>query len=125
MEDHPSSGASEQAPRLDLTGTDGCGGGIRVFSVASMFSGYKDIYIGGRRAPGEPEGAHEGGGGLDPRGRLFRSLACTPSLLGRYGSKNNSPEGFILFGLRLISLFCETRKWAKKQQFALGLGLVG
>ena len=26
-----------------------------------MFSGYEDIYIGGRGAPWEPEGDHEGG----------------------------------------------------------------
>ena len=59
VEDPPSGGAPEQAPRWDLTGTEGCGGGIRVFSVASMFSGYMDIYrrkegIGGAR--GGPRG---------------------------------------------------------------------
>ena len=60
--DPPSGGAPEQAPRWDLTGTEGCGGGIRFFSISSMFSGYMGICIGGRRASGEPEGAHEGGG---------------------------------------------------------------
>ena len=44
MEDPPSGGAPEHAPRWDLTGTEGCGGGIRVFSIASMFSGYMGIY---------------------------------------------------------------------------------
>ena len=81
------------------------------------------IYIGGRRASGEPKGAHEGGGrALDPRGRLLRPLVCTPSLLGRYGSKNNSPEGFILFGLRLIFLLFETQKQGKNINWHWALG---
>ena len=59
MVDPPFGGAPEQAPRWHLTGTEGCGGGIRVFSVALMFSGYMDIYrrkegIGGAR--GGPRG---------------------------------------------------------------------
>ena len=80
----------------------------------------------------EPRGAHEIGGApswcgraLDPRGRLDCFLTCTPSPLGHVRSKNHAPEGFIPFGLRLIFLFCETLKQAKKQQFALGLGLRG
>ena len=52
MVDPPSGGVLEQAPRWDLTGTEGCGGGIRVFSIASMFSRYMGIhrskeYVGG------------------------------------------------------------------------------
>ena len=58
--DAPSGGAPEQAPRWDLTGTEGCGGEIRVFSVASMFSGYIGIY---RRKEGT------GGETWGPRGR--------------------------------------------------------
>ena len=61
----------------------------------------------GPRGRGRAQGV---GHALDPRGQLICSLACTPSLLGRYSSKNNSPEGFIPFGLRLIFLFCETLK---------------
>ena len=45
MEDLPFGGAPEQALRWDLTGTEGCGGGTRVFSVVLMVSGYIDIYI--------------------------------------------------------------------------------
>ena len=60
MEDPPSGGAPEQAPRWDLMGIEGCGGGIRVFSVASMFSGYMDIY---RRKEGT------GGATWGPSGR--------------------------------------------------------
>ena len=40
----PSGGAPEKAPRWDLTGTEGCGGGKVVSLLPSMFSGYKSIY---------------------------------------------------------------------------------
>ena len=59
-----------------------------------------------------------------PRGFLEASLTSTPSLLDCFHSKNNSPEGFILFGLRLIFLFCETLKQGKKQKLAVGSGLI-
>ena len=60
MVDPPSGGAPEQAPRWDLTGTEGYGSGTRVFSSRLMVSGYVGLY---RRK--------EGTGGLmrDPRGR--------------------------------------------------------
>src|SRR6187399_1637903 len=58
--DPPSDGAPEQAPRWDLTGTEGCGGGTRVFSVVLMVSGYVGIY---RRKEGT------GGQMWGPRGR--------------------------------------------------------
>ena len=45
-----------------------------------------------------------------PRALLVDPLTCTPSLLDCFRSKNNSPEGFIPFGLRLIFLFFETLK---------------
>ena len=60
-----------------------------------------------------------------PRGFLEASLTSTPSLLDCFRSKNNFPEGFIPFGLRLIFLFCETLKQGKKQKLALGSGLIG
>ena len=50
------------------------------------------------------------GRALEPHGHLVASLMSTPSLLDCVCSKNNSPEGFIPFGLRLILLFCETLK---------------
>ena len=62
-------------------------------------------------------GVHEGGGRAQgvgraslPRGFLEDSLTSTPSLLDCFHSKNNSPEGLIPFGLRLIFLFYETLK---------------
>ena len=85
------------------------------------------IYIGGRSRSVELRGAHEGGGHASlPRAHLASFLTSTPSLLGHVCSKNNSPDGFIPFGICLIFL-CprNTEIGKKKQQFALGLGLIG
>ena len=60
-----------------------------------------------------------------PRGRLACFLTSTPSPLDHVCSKNTAPEGFTLFGLRLIFLFFEILKQAIKQQYGLGLRLVG
>ena len=77
------------------------------------------VYIGGRSRSVELRGAHKGGGRARggggrhaslPRGLLASFLTSTPSLLDHVCSKNNSAEGFIPFGLRLIFLFCETLK---------------
>ena len=57
------------------------------------------------------EGAPRGVGRASlPRGFLEASLTSTPSLLDCFRSKNNSPEGFIPFGLRLLFLFYKTVK---------------
>ena len=65
----------------------------------------------------EQQGAHEGGGRALggrraplPRGLLVGCLTSIPSPMDRVCSKNHAPEGFIPFGLRLISFFCETLK---------------
>ena len=56
-------------------------------------------------------GARRGGRRASlPHGHLKASLMSTPSLLDCFCSKNNSPEGFIPFGLRLIFLSFETLK---------------
>ena len=61
MIDSPSGGAPEKAPRWDLTGTEGCGGGNRVLWWSWMFLGYMGIYrrkkyVGGRtRGPRDRE----------------------------------------------------------------------
>ena len=57
----PSGGAPEQASRWDLTGTEGCGGGIRFLAPYLVVWGYIGIY---RRKEyvGGATGAHEGGG---------------------------------------------------------------
>ena len=70
MIDSPSGGASKKAPRWDLTGIEGCGGGIRFLAPSLVVWGYVGIYrrkkyvggatwaprgwrarLGGRRAP--------------------------------------------------------------------------
>ena len=61
MIDAPSDGAPEQAPKWDLVGTEGCGGGIRFLAPYLIVWGYVGIY----RRKGtsvEQQGAHEGGG---------------------------------------------------------------
>ena len=116
----PSGGAPEKAPRCDLTGTEGCGGEKSVSWLPWMFSGYKSIYrrkkqVGG--ATRSPRGwgcAYPPGRALLPRGCLVASLTSTPSLLGCVCSKKDPREGLIPFGFRLIFLFCETLKQAKK-----------
>ena len=103
MIDAHSGGAPVQAPRWDLVGTEGCGGGIRFLAPVLIVWGYVGIYrrkkyVGG--ATGGPRGW---------RARLDHFLACTPSL-DHVRSKNHAPEGFIPFGLRLIFIFLETLK---------------
>ena len=44
MIDAPSGGAPEKAPSWDLTGTEGCGGGIRVLALYLVVWGYVAIY---------------------------------------------------------------------------------
>ena len=70
----PPGGASENAPRWDLTGTEGCGGGNRVSWCSLMFSGYMSIY----RRRKEVGGATRG-----PRGWGARlpSLGAPPYLM--------------------------------------------
>ena len=111
-----SGGAPEKAPRWDLTGTEGCSGGISFRGAPGCFRGIW-VYIGGRSMSVELRGAHEGGGAPRggrraslPRGLLVDFLTSTPSPLDHVCSKNHTLEGFIPFGLRLIFFFCETLK---------------
>ena len=68
-------GAPEQAPRWDLVGTEGCGGGIRFLAPVLIVWGYVGIYIGGRSTSVDQQGTHEGGGRAPlPRGLLFLFL---------------------------------------------------
>ena len=65
------------------------------------------------------------GRALHPRGRLVASPTSSPSRLVCFWSKKDHRESFIPFGLRLVFLFCETLKQAKKQKLALGSRLIG
>ena len=68
MIESPSGRSSEKAPRWDLMGTEGCGGGKGVSWLSLKVSGYKSIYIGERSRSVELRGAHEGGGAPTPVG---------------------------------------------------------
>ena len=108
-----------KGPRWDLTGTEGCGRG-KVVTVVSwlplMFLGYKSIYrrkkyVGGAtRGPRGWGHAYPPRHALLPRGFLVESQTSTPSLMDCFWFKKDPREGFILFGLRLIFLFCKTLK---------------
>ena len=110
--------------------TEAYGGGTPDLLCSPIILGYMDIYRRKKYVRGATRGprgwrARPRGWAPLPRALLVDSLTCTPSLLDCFGSKNNSPEGFIPFGLRLIFLFCETLKQGKKQELALGSGLIG
>ena len=75
-----------------------------------MFSGYVGIYR-RKKYVVAARGAHvTGGRALLSRGALEAFLTCTPGSPDQICSKNNAPEGFIPFGLRLIFLFFEILK---------------
>ena len=125
MIDSPSDGAPTKAPRWDLGDTEGYGGGNSFSWCSSMVSGYVGIYRRKKQVGGLPRGPRDRGhaqqgGALHPHGLLNCFLTCTPIPMDHVCSKKITPEGFILFGLCLIFLFCETLKQAKKQQFWAG-----
>ena len=66
----PSGGVPEKAPRWDLSGTEGCGGGNRVLAPYMMFPGYMGIYRRKKYVGGATKGPRGwralGGGGRAP-----------------------------------------------------------
>src|SRR6187401_2561991 len=112
-------------------GTEGYGGGIRVFSLLLMVSGYVDLYrrkedIGGVTGAPRGRGARPGKGGAPPPSWAPRgSSDVVLKFFVRVFSKNSSREGFIPFGLHLIFLFCKTLKQAKNSNLDWAFGLVG
>ena len=66
--DSPSGRSPEKAPRWDLMGTEGCGGGKVVSWLPLMFLGYKSIYR-RKKYVGRATRAHEGGGAPTPWAR--------------------------------------------------------
>ena len=127
----PSDRVPERDPERFLVAVEACGGGTPNLSSYSMVLGYMGIYrrkksVGGASRGPRDRGCAQGGGrALLSPGLLEASLACTPSLPDHVRSKNNAPEGFIPFGLCLIFLFFEILKQAIKQQYGLGLRLIG
>ena len=130
-EGYPSGRVPEQGPDWFLVATEACGGGTPDLFCSPMVLGYMDIYRqkksvrGATRGPrgwGAPRGV---GRASLPHSHLEASLTSTPSLLDCFHSKNNSPKGFIPFGLCLIFLFFESLKQAKNSNSGLGLRLIG
>src|SRR3954463_6784224 len=83
--DAPSGRAPEQAPRWDLVGTEGCGGGIRFLAPYLIVWG-TEVYIGGRSTSVEQGGAQEGG--VAPGGRARPPTSCPPRSFLGVGSKS-------------------------------------
>ena len=110
--DAPSGGAPEQAPRWDLTGTEGCGDGIRFLEGVRRWSN-----VGPTRVEGAPGG---GGHAPLPRAFLLDPLTCTPSLLDCFLSKNNFSRRFHSVWTPCYIPFLRNPKTGKKQQFWAG-----
>ena len=108
-----------------LVATEASGGGTPDLLCTPIVLGYMDIYRRKKYVRGATRGPRGWRARPLPRAFLVDSLTCTPSPLDCFRSKNNSPEGFIPFGLRLIFLFFETLKQGKKQELALGSGSIG
>ena len=125
MIDAPSGGAPEQAPRWDLVGTEGCGGGIRFLAPYLIVWGYVGIY---RRkeyvsgATGGPRGWRAClGVGAPPTSWL-------PPLFLDVGSKSSGSRSFRKSRSRRFHsvwtpfdiLFLRNSEIGKKQQFWVG-----
>ena len=118
----PSGRVLEKAPRWDLTGKEGYGGGKVFWWTILVLWEYLGIYRVGIRVRGPPRvpqalRASPPGRGPEACGLLGDLLAPSPSPLGVLWSKKNHRESFILFGLRLVFLFCETLKQAKNRNW--------
>ena len=131
MRDPPSGRVPERALERFLVATEACGGGTPDLSCSLMVLGYMGIYRRKKSVGGASRGPREGrarqGGWARPlsRGFLDASFTSTPNLLDHNLSKNHAAEGFIPFGLHLIFLFFEILKQSIKQQYGLGLPLIG
>ena len=128
MIESPSGRTLEKAPRWDLTGTEGCGGG-KVFSWLFLFVwGYMGIYRQKKQVGGVTRGPQGWGRALPPGcalrpcGRLVASPTSSPSLLVCFWSKKNHHGSFIPFGLRLLFLFYKTQKQGKNRNQHQALG---
>ena len=124
MIDTPSGGAPEKAPRWDLVDTKSYGGGIRVLALYLVVWGTL-VYIGRRSTSVEQQGAHEGGGRaptswlpcwlLDVGSKSPRSCSFRKSRSRRFHSV------WTPFDIPIL----QNAEIGKKQQFGLGLQLIG
>ena len=105
--DSPSGRSPEKAPRWDLTGTEGCGGGKVVSWLPLMFLGYKSIY---RRRK------YVGGATRGPRGwgRAYPLGAPSCLVTSSWSSRLRLQVFWIAFGPRKIIVkvsFCLDSVW--------------
>ena len=121
----PSGKVPEQGPNWFLVDTEACGGGTPDLFCSLKVLGYMGIYRRKKYVRGATRGPRGWRARPLPRAFLVDPLTCTPSLPDCFLSKNNSPKGFIPFGLRLIFLFFKTLKQGEKQELALGSGSIG
>ena len=122
----PSGGAPEKAPRWDLTGTEGCGGGIRFLAPYLVVWGYVGIYrrkeyVGG--ATGGPRGwrARLGGQVRPPTsGPPVSWLDVGSKSPELYSVRKSRPRRFHSVWTLFDIPFLRNPKTGKKQQFWAG-----
>ena len=126
MIDAPSGGAPEQAPRWDLTGTEGCGGGIRFLAPYLVVWGYVGIYRRKKYVGGASWGPQ--GWRARPRGWERPPTSWPPLLFLDVGSKSPGSCSFQKSRSRRFHsvwtpfdiLFLRNSEIGKKQQFWAG-----
>ena len=93
MVDAPSGGTPEQAPRLDLVDTEGCGGGIRFLAPVLIVRGYVGIYRRKEYVGGAPRG---------PRGRGARPGGAPSTLMIASGASWSRVQvSWVTFGWKI------------------------
>ena len=132
MVDSPSDGAPVKAPRWDLADIEGYGGGNCVSWCSWMFSGYVGIYRRKKYVGGHLRGPRDRGHALYGWGRP--PILWTPRLLLGLHSKSSGSRSFqksrpqrfhSVWTPFDIPFLRNTEIGTKKQQYGLGLRLVG
>ena len=88
----PSGGAPEKAPRWDLTGTEGCGGGIRFLAPYLVVWGYVGIYRRKKYVGGATWGPR--GWRARPGGQARPPTSCLRGCFLHVGSKSSGSRSF-------------------------------
>ena len=120
--DSPSGRSPEKAPRWDLMGTEGCGGGNRVSWCSWMFSGYMSIYKRRKSVRGATRGPR-GWGVRPPASWLPRVFLDIHTLLGKRLA-SGAPV-LDINGLYYTLLSPSLRRISAPIQFAIVLGVLG
>ena len=131
MVDSPSGGAPTKAPRWDLADTEGYGGGNCVSGAPWMFSGYVGLYRRKKYVGGRPRGPRDRGRAQE--GWARPPISWPPRLLLDLHSKSSGSRSFQKSRSRRFHSvwtpfdipFLRNTEIGKKQQYELGLRLVG